>query len=46
MKEYKIKPLLKDYWNMNWGHVMFPFADGYFADIRLLHVRLRDAILV
>ena len=33
MKTYKIKPLLTGWFYMNWGGLIFPFADGYFADL-------------
>lgn len=33
MKEYKIKPLLTGWFHMNWGLIMSPIAQGYFADL-------------
>jgi len=33
MKTYKIEPLLTGWFYMNWGGLIFPFADGYFADL-------------
>lgn len=33
MKVYKIKPLLTGWFYMNWGGLIFPFADGYYADL-------------
>jgi len=33
MKEYKIKPLLTGWFYMNWGGLIFPFAEGYYADL-------------
>jgi len=33
MKEYQIKPLLTGWFNMNWGLIMSPLAQGYFADV-------------
>ncbi len=33
MKEYRIKPLLTGWFHMNWGLIMSPIAQGYFADL-------------
>ncbi|ACL05843.1 beta-lactamase domain protein [Desulfatibacillum aliphaticivorans] len=33
MKTYRIKPLLVGWFNMNWGGLIFPFAEGYFEDL-------------
>jgi N-acyl homoserine lactone hydrolase len=33
IKEYKIKPLLTGWFHMNWGGLIFPFAEGYFAEL-------------
>jgi len=33
MKEYRIKPLLTGFFHMNWGLIMSPIAQGYFADL-------------
>lgn len=33
MKEYRIRPLLTGWFHMNWGGLIFPFAEGYFADV-------------
>lgn len=33
MKEYRIKPLLTGWFNMNWGLIMSPLAQGYFDDV-------------
>lgn len=33
MKQYKIKPLLTGWFNINYGGLIFPFAEGYFADL-------------
>lgn len=36
MKTYKIKPLLTGWFYMNWAGLIFPFCDGYFADLPVL----------
>jgi glyoxylase-like metal-dependent hydrolase (beta-lactamase superfamily II) len=33
MKEYRIKPLLTGWFHMNWGPIISPLAQGYFADL-------------
>jgi len=33
LREYVIKPLLTGWFHMNWGLIMSPIAQGYFADL-------------
>lgn len=36
MKKYKIKPLVAGWFNINYGGLIFPFCEGYHADLPVL----------